>query len=165
MRAPHLSSNLITALIVGTFVILVVVGLLIANFGYYFFPSNTLNEPGISFSALQIFSGTNSSISYTGSCAGDAYLVVDMHNNTPNAIHVSNVTIYGPSLPQNATTLVTVSNNSCLPLSQSSPEIPPDSDYQFVGYLTIPIQPFTNCYFNLQLDNGQNISQLLVAQT
>jgi hypothetical protein len=155
----------ITGLIVGTFVILVVIGLLIANFGYYFFPSKTTSEPGISFSALQIFSGTNSSISYTSSCAGDAYLVVDMHNNTPNAIHVTNVTIYGPSLPQNATTLVIVSNNSCLPLSQSSPEIPPNSDYQFVGYLTISIQPFTNCYFNLQLDNGQDISQLLVAQT
>ena len=166
MRNAGVSSNLIAGLIVGTFVGLVVLGLILANFGYLFFPNNTTTQgPEITLSAYQLFSGSGSTVSYTSTCNGDAYLVVDMYNNTPNIIHITNVTIYGSSLPHNATTLVSVSSNSCLSLTQSSPEIPPNSDYEFVGYLTIGLQPLTNCYFLMQFDNGQQFSYLMVAQT
>ena len=165
MRRAGLSSNLIAGLIVGIFVALVVFGLILANFGYLFFPSNTTQGPAITFSSYQLFSGTNSTVSYTNTCSGDAYLVVDMHNNTPNNVLITNVTIYGASLPHNATTLLSVSNNSCLTLAQSNPEVPSNSDYEFVGYLTVALPPLTNCYFSMQFDNGQNLSSLMVAQT
>ncbi|MGI0083891.1 MAG: hypothetical protein ACREBQ_02300 [Nitrososphaerales archaeon] len=166
MRRAGLSSNLIAGLIVGSFVCLVVLGLIVANFGYLLFPNNsTTRGPGITFSAYQLFSGSSSTVSYTSTCNGDAYLVVDMHNNTPNNIHITDLTIYGSSLPHNSTTLLSVSSNSCLTLAQSNPEIPPNSDYEFVGYLTVGLQPLTNCYFSMQFDNGQQFSHLMVAQT
>ncbi len=164
-RKPRISSNLLIGLIVGIFVGLVVLGLIFANFGYLIFPTNTTTQgPGISFTGYELFSGSNSSISYTKACGGDAYLVIDMHNNTPNPIHITNVTIYGSSLKQNATTLVSVSSNSCLPIAQSNPEIPANSDYEFVGYLSISLAYLTNCNFLIQFDSGQEFSHVMVAQ-
>jgi hypothetical protein len=163
-RKPRISSNLLIGIVVGVFVGVVVLGLIFANLGYLIFPNTTNGGPAITFSGYELFSGSNSSISYTSSCRGDAYLIVDISNNSPNSIQITNVTIYGSSLKQNASTLVSVSNNSCLPLSQANPSVPGNSSYEFVGYLNIGLAPLTNCYFLMQFGDGQELSHLMVAQ-
>ena len=169
MRRTRLaiSTDLKIGLIIGTFVGVVVLGLVIVNLGYVFFPSTTTTNsqsPAISLSGITLYSGSPSTVSYNSTCQGDAIIQVYMTNNSPNILHITNATIYGSAVPHNGSALLSVSSNSCLPLSQADLALQPDSQYILNGYLNIPLALGTTCNFQIVYDNGQSFTQILIAQ-
>jgi hypothetical protein len=74
-----------------------------------------------------------------------------------------NVTLSGSSLKGNATTFVSLSN-SCLSISESVPTLNATSTNYFVGYSDVPLQYGFAYNYTLQFDNGQVLSQVLLAQ-
>ena len=171
LKSSGISSNIATGLIVGSFVGLVIIGLFLFYIGNPFAkPGQTSSAPTtttvapISLSSIQLFSGSASTTSFSSSCSGDAELVVSMFNNSPNSIHITNVTIYGSSLSRNGSVLLSVQNNSCLTIAESNPTVQPYSSYELDGFLNISLRLGTTCNMFIQFDNGQNFSQTLVAQ-
>lgn len=152
-----ISSNLLVGLIVGLFVGAVVIALVIVNV----FPSQQSTQ--LSFQGFSLFSGSPSVQSYSTKCQGDAIFEFNVINPSQNSIQVVNVVISGSTLSRNASTLVIVSNG-CLPISQGNPVIPPNSNYQFVGYVDTPLQFGTTYNCLIELGNGQNVTQTLIAQ-
>lgn len=152
-----ISSNILVGLIVGLFVGAVVVALVVVNL----FPSQQSNE--LSFQGFSLFSGSSSVQSYTSKCQGDAIFEFNVINPSQSSVKVLNIVISGSTLQHNASTLVVVSNG-CLPLSQGNPLIPPDTNYQFVGYVDTPLQFGATYSCLIELGNGQNLTQVLIAQ-
>jgi hypothetical protein len=161
LRPGHrsaISSNLLVGLVVGLFVGGVVAALIAANFlpGS---PSLQLNVQG-----LNLFAGSPSEHSFNSTCQGDAYIELSVVNPSSNPISVVNVVIYGPALAKNATSLVDVSNG-CLWISEAHPSIPANSNYDFVGYVDEPLQFGTTYNCLIELGDGVNVSQPLLAQS
>ena len=157
-KRSALSSNLITAVVVGGFVGVVVMALVWVNFVPAVPTANQLN-----FQELALFGGSQSTISLNSTCIGDAQLEVNVQNLTPNPVQIQNVTIWGSGIT-NATVLVVVSN-SCLPLSESNPAVPTGGSYQLVGYVTAPLR-YTSLYnYYIGFSNGQSLNGSLIAQT
>lgn len=161
-----ISSNLATTIIVGIFVGLVIVGMLVA---YIFPPSGSAQNSGgfqgISLSEIILYSGPGSVNSYNQTCnVNEAQLQVYATNNSTANITLTNETFWGGSLGHNATGLVPVSNG-CLPISQSGASIGPGVDDLVIeSYPSTNLQLATSCYVDVQFSNGQNFTQLLVAQ-
>lgn len=153
-------SNLITSLLVGSFVVVVVVGLVL---GYLVTPPNqstSSSQSGLSFSGITLISGQASSNSLTTTCTGDAQLDVYVTNLSPSTITMTNVTIFASRLSTNATTLVPLSNG-CLPVSESTPEIQSGAnDLVILTYPNIPIPPYENWNVIISFSDGQNLTQL-----
>lgn len=153
-----LSSNLITALIVGGFVGAVAIALVWVNFVPAVSTSNQLN-----FQELVLFGGSQSAHSFNSTCSGDAQFEVNVQNPTTNNIQIQNVTIWGSGLT-NATILLVVSH-SCLNLSEVNPAVPADGTYQLIGYVDAPLR-YTSLYeYYIGFSNGQSINGSLIAQT
>jgi hypothetical protein len=153
-------SNLLTSIIVGGFVIVVIVGLVL---GYLIVPtkgSTSSSVQELSFSGITLISGAASSNSLTATCMGDAQLEIFVTNISPNTIAMTNVTIFGPKLSTNATTLVPTSN-SCLPVSENNPQIQSGAnDLTILTYPSIPIPPYENWNLIIRFSDGQNLTQL-----
>jgi hypothetical protein len=152
-----ISSNLATALILGVFVGLVIVGLVFA----YAFPgrSNVSGFSGITLSQVILYSGNQSSYSLTQTCNGDSELQITLLNNSTNTIDITNITLYGGSLSRNYTVLVPVSNG-CVPVSQSDPAIAPDASDYVVLYpsVSFPLFPPVSCLADISFSDGQNFT-------
>ncbi|MDG7000877.1 MAG: hypothetical protein JRN15_17425 [Nitrososphaerota archaeon] len=156
-RRKAISSNLLVGLIVGLFVGAVVIALVVVNV----FPMQQSTE--LSFQGFSLLSGSSSVQSYSSKCQGDAMFEFNVINPSQNSIQIESIVISGSTLQRNASVLVVVSNG-CLPLSQGKPEIPPSSNYQFVGYLDTPLQFGATFNCLIELGNGQSLSQTLIAQ-
>ncbi|MHB8567076.1 MAG: hypothetical protein ACYC7D_06240 [Nitrososphaerales archaeon] len=153
-------STLLAEIAVVIFIGLVLIGLYNA---YLPTGTNTVTNE-ISIQNLTLLSGSPSSHSLSSSCQGDATLELELVNPTLSAVHLSNIVIYSSGLSKNATTLVSVSN-SCLSLSESNPAIQAESSYLFDGYMDTAL-PFGSTFkYLIQLDNGENFTGTLVAQS
>ena len=153
-----LSSNLITALVVGGFVGAVAIALVWVNFVPAVSTGNQLN-----FQELALFGGSQSTRSLNSTCSGDAQFEVNVQNPTGNNIQIQNVTIWGSGLT-NATVLLEVSH-SCLKLSEVNPMVPAQGTYQLIGYVNAPLR-YTSLYgYYIGFSNGQSINGSLIAQT
>jgi hypothetical protein len=159
-----ISSNLATGLILGIFVGLVIIALVIV---YALPPSSTSPSgfSGISLSEIILYSGPGSAISYSQGCNfNEAQLQVYATNNSTLTINLTNETLFGGSLSHNATALVPVSSG-CLPISQSeAPIAAGDHDLVVSSYPNVDLPLGSNCYVRIEFSNGQNFTQLVVAQ-
>jgi hypothetical protein len=160
-----LSSNLIVGLILIAFVGLVIAGLVVA----YILPSpapTSSGFSGITVSELILYSGPGSKLSYNQGCnVNEASLQVYVTNNSTSTINLTNETFYGGYLSHNATALVPVSSG-CLPIAQSiAPITAGQDDLVISSYPDVNLPLGSSCYVNIQFSNGQNLTQLLVAQS
>ncbi|GEM_PF-2460605 len=165
-RRDGVSSNLATALIVGSFVGLVIIALV---FAYSPFDHSGPSQCGggesttpICITSIQLYSGSPSNIESRQNCTGDAQIVVEGENLSNNTYHVSKVVITGGSSHVNATALVPVSN-SCLTLKDANPAIPPGF-FSFVGYISQPLVFGQEYNYSISFDDGQVQSGALIAQ-
>jgi hypothetical protein len=158
-----ISSNLLTATILGIFVGLVIIAMVVV----YLAPSSSPQAvfQGITLSGLTLYSGPGSTVSYTQGCdIYEAQLVVYATNNSTTTILLSNETFYGSNISHNGTGLVPVSGG-CLPIAQSPANVSSGvDDYTISTYPSVAIPLGTSCYVELQFSNGQNFTQLVVAQ-
>jgi hypothetical protein len=159
-----ISSNLAVAIIVGTFVGVVIIGLAVA----YALPPGSGGSGvfrGISISGLTLYSGPGSTSSLTHTCnVNEAQLQVYATNNSTSTIVLTNETLYGGSLSHNGTGLVPVSNG-CLPISESGAAVDAgESDFVISSFPSVDLPLGSSCYVEIQFSNGQNFTQLLVAQ-
>ena len=151
-------STALTSIIVAIFVIAVVAGLFLT------YTSNTNNQPSFSVSQITLQSGTASTSSLNKTCSGDSELDIYVSNTLSTTIYLKNVTIFGSSLSQNGTTLVTVSSG-CLPVDESNPVIASGSnDFLIASYPDIPLPLGTLCNVEIEFSNGQNLTEALIAQ-
>jgi hypothetical protein len=153
------SSNLLTALLVGSFVSVVVIALVWANVT----PGNPAGTT-LDFQEAALFAGNPSTRSLNAQCSGAAELEVYINNPAPYPVTIQNVTISGSNLKQNATVLLIVSN-SCLTVSESAPSVPNGGDYELDGYVTASIVPYATYHCFVYFSNGQILNQTLDAQT
>ena len=149
----------------ATAVVAVMVALVLALLYESFLPSpaTTSTDNQVSIQDETLYSGSSSVQSFTSSCGGDAVLSLQLYNPTAGAIHITNVILYGSSLKGNATAFISLSN-SCLTISDSVPTLNATSIYDFVGYVSVPLQIGGAYNYTVQLDNGQDFSQELLAQ-
>lgn len=156
-RRRAISNNLFVGSIVALFVGAVVVALIVLNL----FPSAPTSE--LSPQGLNLFAGTSSVQSFNISCEGDAILEFSVINPSSNSIPISSVVISGSSLSSNTTVLISLSNG-CLTIGQASPTIPPNTNYNFVGYVNTPLRFGATYNCVILLGNGEKINQSLIAQ-
>ena len=153
-----LSSNLITALVVGGFVGAVAIALVWVNFVPAVSTGNQLN-----FQELALFGGSQSARSLNSTCNGDAQFEVNIQNPTANDIQIQNVTIWGSGVT-NATVLVVVSH-SCLTLSEVNPSITAEGTYQLIGYVDATLRNTYLYQYYIGFSNGLKINGSLIALT
>jgi hypothetical protein len=139
---------------VGTVVVALIVTNLIPST-----PSSELNVQGI-----ELFAGSPSAHSFNSTCQGDAYLELSIVNPSSSPIAILNVTITGSNLAKSATTFIDVSNG-CLSLLEANFSIPANADFDFVGYVNQPLQFGTTYSCLIELGDGENVSQSLLAQS
>ena len=157
-RKAALSSNAITALLVGGFVAAVSIALVWTSFLPGTSAGNQLN-----FQEMALFGGSGSNRSLNSTCLGDAQLEINVQNPTPNVVHITNVTIWGSGVTD-ATVLLEISN-SCVTLSEANPAVSLGGTYQLIGYATAPLT-YTALYnFYMAFSNGQSYNGSLIAQT
>jgi hypothetical protein len=153
-----ISSNILIGLIVGLFVGTVVVALVVTNL-LPSTPASQLNVQGI-----ELFAGSPSAHSFNSTCRGDAYLELSVVNPSSSPIPIVNVTITGSTLSKSATTFVDVSNG-CLSITEANSSIPANTDFDFVGYVNAPLQFGLTYNCVVELGDGVNVSQPLLAQS
>jgi hypothetical protein len=64
----------------------------------------------------------------------------------------------------NATALIIVSN-SCLTISESSPQVPAGGDYQLEGYIDAPLRYTATYDCLIQFSDGETTNETLIAQS
>src|SRR5579875_759330 len=148
--------------------LVVFVAIVLVALYYSYLPGTSSSSPStqsnISLQNITLFSGSASAHSLSSSCKGDATLEVVFVNPASTVLHISNVVIYGTGLARNATTLVSISN-SCLSLSESDPVINGGSTTTFDGYVDTPLPFGSSFHYFIRLDNGQNFTGILQAQS
>ena len=168
-RTLAITSSTKIATVAVVIVVALVLGLLYASFLPTTSTKTTLttgkNIQQISVQGATLFSGSPSKQSYNATCNGDAVLSLELFNPTSTAIHITNVTLYGPTFKGTGTTLVSLPN-ACLTISQGIPTLAPDSSYNFVSYSDVPLQLGQAYNYTIQFDNGQEfLNQTLLAQS
>jgi hypothetical protein len=163
-QRKSISSNLAVGLILGVFVGLVVISLVVV----YILPSGSSpasHFSGVSLSGITLYSGPGSTESYSQGCnVNEAQLEIYASNNSSSTVNLANVTFYGGSLSRNGTGLVPVSSG-CLPISQSPAPVSSGSDDLAIdSYPSVPMPLGTSCNVLLNFNNGQNFTQLVIAQ-
>jgi len=156
-KRSAISSNLLTAVIVGGFVGLVVFALVYTNV----MPGAPASQ--LSYEELALFGGSASYRSLNTTCGGAAQLEVYIQNPSANNISIINITISGSGV-RSATALVIVSN-SCLTIAESLPVIPAGGDYQLEGYIDAPLRYTSTYYCYMQFSDGETLNQTLIAQS
>jgi len=153
-----ISSNLLTGTIVGGFVGLVVIALIWASVAPGSPRSNQL-----AYEEIALFGGPPSTHSLNSTCQGDAQFEVFIQNPTADNVTIENVTISGSGV-KNAAVFIALSN-ACLTISESSPVIPGNGDFQLEGYASVPLR-YTSTYdCFIKFSNGQVLNETLIAQS
>jgi len=153
-----ISSNLLTGTIVGGFVGLVVIALIWASVAPGSPRSNQL-----AYEEIALFGGPPSTHSLNSTCQGDAQFEVFIQNPTADNVTIENVTISGSGV-KNAAVFIALSN-ACLTISESSPVIPGNRDFQLEGYASVPLR-YTSTYdCFIKFSNGQVLNETLIAQS
>jgi hypothetical protein len=158
-------SNAVTALVLVTFVGIVVVALVLT----YVLPSieparTTTTSSGLYFAGLMLVSGASSSSSFNKTCLGDAYLELYVTNLSATPVNLTSVAISSSGIV-NATSLIALSNG-CLPISEVEPTVQVGAnDYLVQTYPNVPVAPYTIWNVTIEFSDGQTLVQRgLVAQ-
>jgi hypothetical protein len=158
-----ISTNLLTAVIVISFVAVVTVALVLS-----FLPSSssgcgtTVPSNFVCLTGLVLYSGDKSVASTNQSCEGFAQLEISGYNQSPNSVQVTNITVYQSSASMTGSALIGGSN-SCLDFVYNSQPLTAQSDFDLEVYLNVTIGTGSNWNAFVSFDNGQNLTQLLAA--
>ena len=85
-------------------------------------------------------------------------------NQSPAVVHITNISISGPSLGDHSASVLDSVSNSCLTLEESNPAIEPASSLLFDGYVNMPLVFGESYSYHISFDNGQSINGTLIAQ-
>ena len=143
-------------MLVGLFVGLVVIGMLFV----WVFPSNTATGGGLSVSALTLISGSASSLSFNKTCAGDTYLEIYVSNSGSSSISLTNASITLYDSPHTQGVVLVPESSGCIPVWESNPTIPPNSDDILIQtYPDVPVPPYTGWNVTILFSNGEKLTQ------
>ena len=158
-----ISTNLLTAVIVVSFVTVVGVALVLS-----FLPSSSTGcgssvaSNYVCLTGLTLYSGNPSVLSTTQSCQGFAELEISGYNQSPNSVRVTNITIYQTSGAEGSA--LVSGSDSCLSYIYNSEPIAAQSDFDLYAYLNVTIGASSNWNAFISFDSGQNVTQLLAAE-
>jgi hypothetical protein len=163
-----LSTNIVTAAIVGTFVGIVIIALVFVNLPSAS-PNTTSNCGGVESGAIcltsiQLYSGSKSEVTLSQNCTGDAQLVIHGTNLSTEMSNITKISIVSVGSPGEYATVLVAGSNSCLTLGDATPSIP-SGFFSFYGYADEPITYLQTYNYSLTFGDGQVFGGELIAQS